>query len=162
MEMKRVLTVEQMRLVSELAYEYFPIYYDYVNPQHVQDYLDKYQSVSAIQAQIDQGFDYRLIFDANTVIGYLGLEIQEEDVNISKIYFHPNHTRKGFGKQTLHWIKEKAVQLHKKQIVLHVMPENKAAIRFYKNNDFVITGERHEEFESGAKEMNYVMVHPLK
>jgi RimJ/RimL family protein N-acetyltransferase len=161
MEFLLVKSSESVQLVSDLAAACFPIYYDYVHPDHVAAYLEKYQSPQAIQQQIQNGSEYYLIFNENKNIGYFGLDFDSTIVHLSKIYLLPSTTGQGFGKKAISWIIDLAKRQKITSIQLKVMLENKRAIRFYENCGFVRTGEYREQFESGEVEVNDVMTYQI-
>ena len=161
MEFLLVKSSESVQLVSDLAAACFPVYYDYVNPDHVAAYLEKYQSVKAIESQIKKGSDYYLIYHKEQTIGYFGLDFDETTVHLSKIYLLPSTTGQGVGKKAISWIIDLAKKQKRTSIQLKVMIENKRAIRFYEYCGFVRTGEYRELFESGEVEVNDVMTYQI-
>ena len=158
MEIVKVVAVESIKEVSQLAYKLFPIYYDYINPKHVKDYLDRYQSEDALNHQLNDNFVYYLVKDDDQKsIGYIGLEQLSDKVQLSKLYLDPEKRGKGMGRQLMNWIKDWTKSKSLGQIDLYVMQENKPAIQFYLKEGFEITGEFLEKFDSGEVEYNHIM-----
>lgn len=161
MEITEVISNKQIEMVSRLAYAYFPVYYANVNPKHVQDYLDRYQSVGALTHQVKNNFAYYLVHSEGEAIGYIGLEELEDKIQLSKIYLDPKQRGKGVGHKLMDWIKNWTKNRGHKRIDLYVMQDNPSAIQFYKKQGFSIVGEFQEKFDSGEVEYNHIMSYQL-
>ena len=90
-------------------------------------------AVRAIQEQIDNGFEYYLMYDKNTAIGYLGLQIDKMPFKmvLSKLYILKDKRGKGFGSQAIELILNRAAELGITQISLTVNRQNQKTIQFY-------------------------------
>ncbi|MBN8566378.1 MAG: GNAT family N-acetyltransferase [Flavobacteriales bacterium] len=83
-----------------------------------------------------------LIFDENEIVGYailtfvFSFEYQGRIAFLDELYIKKSAQGKGFGKQTLHFIRQEAHKLSLKIIYLEVEPHNHAAQKLYIANDF--------------------------
>ncbi len=162
MNFVKVLTPNEVKVISELAYLLFPIdYAAYVRKSHIKYFLDKYQSESAITEQIESGYEYFIIKNDAATIGYIGFEIKNETLKLSKLYLNSNARGKGLGAQVMQWLKENAIQKHCANIELLVLQENKKAIRFYERLGYRKVDVFEEYFKTGYSEINNKMVQNL-
>ncbi|MDG1915910.1 MAG: GNAT family N-acetyltransferase [Crocinitomix sp.] len=158
MDYKRVLTAEEIKTISELAYLLFPLDYGaYVRKNHINYFLEKYQSEEAIAEQIENGYEYFLLSEKGEVSGYFGFEIMGERLKLSKLYFLVNVRNRGLGHQAMTWLKEYAIEKGCKQLELSVLLENKKAIRFYERLGYRTAGIYEVQFKTGYSETNYRM-----
>lgn len=83
-----------------------------------------------------------LILNENEIVGYIILtfvfsfEYQGKIAFLDELYIKKSNQGKGFGKQTLNFIREEAHKLSLKIIYLEVEPHNNAAQKLYIANDF--------------------------
>jgi ribosomal protein S18 acetylase RimI-like enzyme len=83
-----------------------------------------------------------LILNENEFVGYVILtfvfsfEYQGKIAFLDELYIKNTAQGKGFGKQTLHFIRQEAHKLSLKIIYLEVEPHNHAAQKLYIANDF--------------------------
>jgi putative acetyltransferase len=94
---------------------------------------------------INRGGTFDLIEDANgNLLGTVGLyPMNETTVELRKMYFSKDLRGKGFGKQTLSRIIEKAKELGFQKIYLETASPLVEAIHLYKKFGFQSTCERH-------------------
>lgn len=83
-----------------------------------------------------------LIFDENVIVGYailtfvFSFEYQGRIAFLDELFIKKTAQGKGFGKQTLNFIRQEAHKLSLKIIYLEVEPHNHAAQKLYIANDF--------------------------
>ena len=159
---KNVTTDAEIQLVSKLAYELFPLDYgDYVRKEHIDYFLDEYQSESAIKNQINEGFEYFLFLHDGEVMGYVGIEIADYKIELSKIYVCQDKRGLGMGEQAMNWLEIYAKDTGARTFELLVLEKNVKAIKFYKRLGFEV-GEKFEHtFFTGYTEVNLRMVKEL-
>lgn len=82
-------------------------------------------------------------------------------MELQKIYVHPNYQGQGIGYQLLHTVTSLALELKPDYIWLDTHISNAVAIRFYERNGFVKTGRHY--FTIGNQTFEYhVMCLPVK
>lgn len=83
-----------------------------------------------------------LILNEDEIVGYViftfvfSFEYQGKIAFLDELYIRKSAQGKGFGKQTLHFIRQEAHKLSLKIIYLEVEPHNHAAQKLYIANDF--------------------------
>lgn len=91
---------------------------------------------------------YKLMLD-DQIIGYCGLWIIFEDVQITTISVHPDYQGKGYGDKMMEFIINYVKELGCRNITLEVRVSNNKAINFYKKHQFEIVGLRKQYYEDG-------------
>lgn len=96
-------------------------------------------------AYINRGGVFEILEDADgNLLGTVGLyPINDEKVELRKMYFDKTLRGRGFGKKTLRRMIEKATVLGFKQIYLETAGVLKEAVGLYKSFGFQATAERH-------------------
>lgn len=113
---------------------YIPI----IGQAQVDYMLAKYQSPEAIRQQIADGRKYEIIIGPDDEpLGYLGHDVSESRLFLSKLYILPYAQRRGLGR----WALAELCQRHPEfDIHLTVNKQNHSAIAFYAQNGFVLSG----------------------
>lgn len=113
---------------------YMPI----IGKAQVEYMLGKYQSPESIREQIADGRQYEMIIGSDgEPFGYLGYDVSESRLFLSKLYILPHLQGRGVGR----WALGKLCQRHlDHDIHLTVNKQNHSAINFYKRNGFLNCG----------------------
>jgi GNAT superfamily N-acetyltransferase len=99
--------------VAELAAEIWEEYYvPIIGRAQVEYMVAKFQSASAMQAQIDGGYEYFAVRCGEQLIGYFAIQCEAEAKRlfISKFYLHKSSRGTGTGRRCLEFIEELARQ----------------------------------------------------
>jgi diamine N-acetyltransferase len=147
--------------IEILAYEIIPEFYvDVIPHDHNVFFVNKFQSVKAIEEQLKNGYEYYLIKGADIFIGYFGLQISVKDSHmfLSKLYLLKEHRGLGFGTKAMDFILERAKKLNLTQIILTVNRKNEKTIELYKKYGFSITKDLVNTFENGHTILDYEIV----
>ncbi|MBD5508687.1 MAG: GNAT family N-acetyltransferase [Lachnospiraceae bacterium] len=86
----------------------------------------------------NDNIQYYLVSDNDNAIGIVKLMTEDNICEVSSIYFLKEHRNKGYGTETINYLKKK---YHDNRIVLWVLENNVKARKFYKKNQFMETGE---------------------
>ena len=135
-----VKTPAEIEGVAALAHEIWNSHYVPIIGQEQVDYmLEIFQSVSAITAQIANGYDYYLVTDRGRRIGYFALvpNPADESMLLSKIYIHPTYQGRGLGKEVLAFTERQCVMRGLRTLWLTVNRNNANSIAFYMRMGFV-------------------------
>lgn len=155
------ITPNQLAKIQALAYKIMPDYYDGLIPrEHNLYFLEKYQTVYALQQQLANGAEYYFITTSqNHTVGYLALEpnAAEGHTLLSKLYLLKAHRGKGYGTLAINFSIARATAIGLPTLQLSVIQNNPDSIRFYHRHGFTITGEIIRSFETGYRIPNYIM-----
>ena len=146
--------------IEKLAFEIIPEFYSDVIPHdHNVFFVQKFQTVKAIQEQLDNGYEYYLIYDNNKAIGYIGIQIDKANLKmtLSKLYILKDERGKGFGTKAIDLIFNLVEELKIAQISLTVNRQNKKTIQLYQKHGFNITKDLTNRFENGHVILDYEM-----
>jgi RimJ/RimL family protein N-acetyltransferase len=131
--------VEVAELAAVIWNEYFPAI---IGQAQVDYMVDKFQSKTAIQAQIDDGYVYYLIRLGHTNAGYVGVIHQPRlgRMQISKFYILKAYRGRGLARQLLAGIMPIAAAQGYGCLYLTVNKYNADTISIYERLGFVKTG----------------------
>jgi ribosomal protein S18 acetylase RimI-like enzyme len=138
------------QLLSDLAKKIYVPHYPYLWEEGGVDwYINEYAyPFTKIAVELKDPNNVHFIAYLNKeAIGYLKININTatksiDPVNtleLERIYIDINCIQKGVGSQMMHFVKQLALTLHKKEIVLKAMDSAEKALQFYKKNGFKIT-----------------------
>jgi ribosomal protein S18 acetylase RimI-like enzyme len=157
-EIKPAHTIEQFKEIEKLAWKIMPDFYGpYIPQSHITFFLEKYQTVKAIQEQINNGFEYYLIQNSVDSAGYLSIQANGPVLLLSKLYLLEEFRGKGLGKMAMGFILTRAKELSTLKTELIVNRKNMETIEFYKKWGFTITELLVNKFENGHSEEDYKM-----
>jgi ribosomal protein S18 acetylase RimI-like enzyme len=89
-----------------------------------------------------------LLYDGATLVGYIVLtigfsfEFHGHDAFIDELYIHPSHRRRGYGRQAVAFVEQKAREMGVHAIHLEVDDGNDPAFELYRRTGF----EDHDRF----------------
>ncbi len=132
------LKSEDISTVQQLAREiweehYFPI----IGQQQIDYMLDLFYSTEKIQKELEDGVFWEILYLENEAIGYLVCEVEEENIQLSKLYLKSKVRGKGLGKFLIDRSKEIAKENNKNSIRLNVNKNNTQSIAFYERVGFL-------------------------
>jgi RimJ/RimL family protein N-acetyltransferase len=161
--MKPVASPGAIETVARLAEEIWNEHYVPIIGQEQVDYMvAKYQSAQAISNQIEnESYIYFLIFAEAKVVGYVGMQIREQELFLSKYYVHRSQRGKGYGKQALDFIRQYARERGLKGISLTVNKFNSNSIAAYEKMGFLNLGPTVADIGNGFIMDDYKMRLPL-
>ena len=160
---KPVENSADIQLVSDLAYQLFPKDYgDYVRAEHIRYFLDEFQTPEVIQEQINGNYTYFLFYEKEELLGYMGICVEENMLELSKIYLLFDKRGRGIGNRVMKWLENYAKENGCNTVELDVLVENKRALGFYKALGFEIKDKFDRHFKTGYSETNYRMIKELQ
>lgn len=137
-EIIQVKTNEQILVVEQLGQEIWHHHYTpIIGVEQVLYMLDKFQSEKAIESQIEQGFEYYLIYENNDPCGYFAIEKREAELFLSKLYVHHKKRGMGLGGYGLSFIENRGIELNCNRLGLTVNKHNLLAIKTYEKKGFI-------------------------
>lgn len=162
--MVRFELVEDGRGIESVAHLAREIWTEHYTPiigqEQVQYMLENFQSVWAINDQIQKGVLYYLLSYMETKAGYLALEPsgQDKQAKLSKIYVRSDLRGLGLGRKALQQAINVCRQLSVEILWLTVNKNNKVAIDFYERTGFIKTGTIVQNIGEGFVMDDYKMV----
>lgn len=132
------LKSEDISTVQQLAREIWEEHYLPIIGQQQIDYmLDLFYSTEKIQKELEEGVYWEILYLENEAIGYLVCEVEEENIQLSKLYLKSKIRGKGLGKFLIDRSKEIAKENNKNSIRLNVNKNNTQSIAFYERVGFL-------------------------
>jgi diamine N-acetyltransferase len=157
---QKATNTNHLQQIELLAYEIIPDFYAEVTPRdHNVFFVEKFQSVPALQQQLDDHYEYYLMMEADKAVGYFGIQILEEEQKIflSKLYLQQAERGKGYGTQAMDLVMQTAGVKNIKKIVLTVNRKNERTINLYRKYGFDISQHLSTTFENGHTILDYEM-----
>lgn len=132
------LKSEDISTVQQLAREIWEEHYLPIIGQQQIDYmLDLFYATEKIQKELEEGVYWEILYLENEAIGYLVCEVEEENIQLSKLYLKSKVRGKGLGKFLIDRSKEIAKENNKNSIRLNVNKNNTQSIAFYERVGFL-------------------------
>lgn len=127
-------------MASEIWNEYFP---PVIGQDQVDYMVDKFQSIDAINKQINSGYDYYFVSEDGHNVGYTGLVGQPDKgaLQISKLYLLKDWRGRGIAGEVLDSISEMALLGGYNKLYLTVNKYNHLAISTYEKYGFTRSGD---------------------
>jgi len=119
--------------------------------------LDKFQSVSTMRDQINQGYQYFLINFNDNAVGYLSFEKRENILFLSKIYLLKSERGKGIGRKAMEFVTSVSKGSKCTKVALTVNRFNRNSIRAYESAGFEKKGELVQDIGNGFVMDDYLM-----
>lgn len=138
---KQVHSTSDIEKITVLAHKIWNRHYVPIIGQEQVDYmLDKFQDTEAIQHQIENGYEYYIIYHQDNPCGYLALvpNIVAQNMMISKIYVDSDFRGLNLGSKLLCYSIEKAKERELKLMWLTVNKNNTKSIEWYQKKGFSI------------------------
>ncbi|WP_452598992.1 GNAT family N-acetyltransferase [Pontimicrobium sp. MEBiC01747] len=148
------ITPNQFELVFNLSKEIWNNNYrDMITQGQIDYMLNLMYNPEQLQKDLNEGYQWELIYHNNNLIGYLAYVIKEDNrVFLSKIYLKTEVQGLGLGKLALNRVKNYAKTNNCTAVYLTVNRGNEKGVRAYKRSGFKIIGE--DDFDIGN---GYVM-----
>jgi GNAT superfamily N-acetyltransferase len=153
--------LNDVKIIQEITNITWPITYGDILAKEQLDYmLDLIYSDEALSRQIQNKEQlFYLISDAESTIGFIGIEHNyknEPITKIHKIYLLPETQGKGYGKKVFEFIEKLALENNSTALLLNVNRFN-TALNFYKKLGFEIKETVDIEIGNGYLMEDYVM-----
>jgi len=156
---KKVDQQNQIQKIADFAKQVFHETYDDFTPyDFVEEYLNTYQSATAITKQLkEEKYHYFLLNNKDTDCGYLALKHTNKQLILSKLYILHEFRNKKIGQQALAFVNEFSFKKNITTIELEVSIENKKAINFYKKDGFKIINTLISHHDDGTEVKDFQM-----
>ncbi len=159
MKMVKVKGSNDLDNIETLAREIWEEHYTpIIGEAQVAYMLDKFQSAAAMQKQLKEGYEYFMISDGETMVGYLAFIEEPQGLFLSKVYVHSSARGKGLGKAAIEFVKAEAQNRGLSKIRLTVNKYNHNSITAYLKMGFEKTRELVMDIGEGYVMDDYEMV----
>lgn len=161
-QIKKALTSEDFQTIEQLAREIFPGVYASMPSSHVLFFIKSFQTEKAIAQQIaTEDYQYFLLHLHQKVAGYLGVQLLENRLHLSKLYILSDYRGQKIGKAAMEFVDELAHANQCKIIDLYVNRHNEDTIKIYEKTGYVIEALVPHTYDNGHVEEDYKMVKTL-
>jgi ribosomal protein S18 acetylase RimI-like enzyme len=143
------------QLAKEIWEEYYPTI---ITQEQIQYMINTFQSVEAIENQMQEGMQYYLAVSGEDEIGYLAYAAEKDcSLFLSKIYIKRNFRNRGKGREMFAFILGQAQKQKLKTVRLTVNKNNTASVEKYLKMGFSITDSVVKDIGNGFYMDDYVM-----
>ena len=157
-ELKKVKSETEVTVVADLARI---ILHEFYHPQmpkaHIDFFISEYQTAEKIEKQIENNFEYYLIYRNVKPIGYLGLETKSDYLVLSKLYILDSERRSNIGAAAIELSKQRLAEQKFNKMELFVNHLNGMAIKFYEKHGFFTIKSVVHTYDSGQSETDILM-----
>ncbi len=130
---------EVVKIAREIWREHYP---PIIGIEQVEYMLENIHSKDTITVELTQdNYAYYLIKNNNEIVGYIGIQLKEDDLFLSKIYIRSSERGNGVGKASMNFIKDLAQKNKMNKISLTVNKNNTESIAAYYRLGFIKTGD---------------------
>ncbi|WP_221076611.1 GNAT family N-acetyltransferase [Agarivorans aestuarii] len=155
----QVSNQHDIQQLTELAREIWLEHYTpIIGVEQVEYMLSTFHSATRVAEQIEtEQYYYYLLQSEGENLGYLGVQRQEQQLFLSKIYVHSRFRGRGFAKQAMNFAKQLANEFGLQQITLTVNRHNHDSIAAYQKMGFVKVAEQCTDIGQGYVMDDWVM-----
>lgn len=159
MECKKVITAEERNQLAFIADEIWHEYFVCILTNEQIDYMvEKFQSVHAITNQIqNQGYEYYLLVQDGTDIGYIGIRPEDDALFLSKLYIKKDFRGNGYASKAFDFLVNICWDRKLNHIWLTVNRFNEHTITVYQKKGFAIIRSQVTDIGNGFVMDDYVM-----
>jgi diamine N-acetyltransferase len=140
----KVKSSSDIDIICSLANEIWHEHYaSIISTTQINYMLDTFQSPNAVQKQLLAGFQYFIIIEDDSPIGYISTLANQakSELFLSKFYLLKKFRGRGFGKLSMDRVVQMALAQKLNSIYLTVNNQNLTAIHFYQKMGFKIMAE---------------------
>ncbi len=147
--------LELARLAEEIWREY---YISIITIEQIDYMINQFQSVPAIELQIQQGYEYYLIRYLNRSVGYLSVKVEpSRKLFLSKFYIGKEYRGRGYASLTMAFLKRLCAERELSHIWLTVNRHNEPSIKIYEKMGFKIEREQVADIGNGFVMDDFIM-----
>ena len=156
---KQVNKTNEFETIEKLAdtiwrEHYIPI----VGKPQIDYMLAKFQSVTAMNEHVANGYEYYTVFYKELPVGYLSIKQESQYLFLSKIYVLSVYRGKGIGKTMINFIEDKAKTYNLNKIRLTVNRYNTNSVKAYEKMGFKNKREVVQDIGNGFVMDDYEMI----
>lgn len=142
------------RLAHTIWHSHYP---GIITVEQIEFMLNKMYSAVQIAKEIDEGYNWVLVFDEQQPVGFLSFNYENSKVKLNKLYILVTFHKKGIGQLALEYVKNEAKRLGANKLYLTVNKQNTKAIQAYNRAGFSIEQEVVTEIGNGYVMDDHIM-----
>ncbi|MBQ9124701.1 MAG: GNAT family N-acetyltransferase [Acholeplasmatales bacterium] len=147
-------TKDELKQIEFMASIIWPIAYkDILSADQIKYMLNKYLTLDAILANIDDGYTYVIIHDEDNKMGFMSYKLMDTQCFLSKLYILPNFQNQGIARKAIEYL-----QAFKLPITLTVNKHNDNAYQKYLHMGFTVYDSVVTDIGNGYVMDDYCMV----
>ena len=140
---------EVVKIAREIWREHYP---PIIGIEQVEYMLENFHSKHAITVEITRdNYAYYLIKNNYEIVGYIGIQLKQDYLFLSKLYIRSSERDHGVGKASMRFIKDLAQEYNVNRISLTVNKNNTGSIAAYYRLGFIKTGDICVDIGGGYK-----------
>ncbi|GAA0615848.1 spermidine/spermine N(1)-acetyltransferase [Virgibacillus siamensis] len=162
---------EDVKTLQEISYNTFHETFSHMNSEkNMNAYLENAFNTKRLEEEISNPYStFFLIYCNEVLAGYLKVNVngaqtedmEEEALEIERIYIKKEFQKNGLGKDLLNKALKVAKDQNKKKIWLGVWENNVVAIHFYHKMGFVKTGT-HSFYMGDEQQTDFIMMKTIE
>ncbi len=170
--LKNNLTIRQLSLtdaeaLANLALRAYQDHYLHLWLDGGEWYMNRCFTNAQLATELaDPNSRFYFISDAGEAVGFLKInldkplptDLSQQAMELERIYFLGSATGKGLGRFTVDFVVRLAQEQNKPCIWLKAMDSSEAALNFYRQNGFVVTGTERLTFATMKPELRGMLV----
>lgn len=158
MNIREVFSEADVRRLAKVAREVWrEANVSFCTPEQVEYMIEKYQSFEAISGQLVHGYRYFLIEEEGEILGYYGVQQQNERLFLSKFYILKQNRGRGLFSIGLDHMCTLCREGSMSAIYLTVNRNNTHAYEVYLAKGFKVIAEEDNPIGEGFEMNDYIM-----
>ena len=151
---KDILTIQQ--LAHTIWYNH---YTTIISEEQIEYMLNLMYSTKTISKEIQHGYFWYLIMENSQPIGFISFHFENDDtkMKLEKLYTLVSHHGKGYGQESLNFVKDSSKKMDAQILCLRVNKQNTKAINAYIKAGFTIEREDTADIGNGYVMDDYIM-----
>ena len=152
--------IRRMTKVAEVVWREANV--SFCTPEQVEYMIEKFQSFEAISGQLVHGYRYFLIEEDGEILGYFGVQPQDERLFLSKFYILKQNRGRGLFSVGLDYMCALCREGEMGAIYLTVNRNNRHAYEVYLAKGFKVIAEECADIGFGFVMDDYIMEKEVK
>lgn len=141
-------------LATKIWHEFFP---KILTTDQIDYMVEKFQSAPAMREQLRGGYRYYAVRQDDEMIGYIGVQPQDERLFLSKLYLRKDCRGHGYGRQMIDFVAALARELGKTAVYLTVNRYNDSSIAVYRKVGFAVIDQTVTDIGHGYVMDDFIM-----
>lgn len=157
-EIKRCKDDNQIEEIAVLAKVIWNEYFQGIITQEQIDYMvEMNQSYHAIHKAVrEANYTYFMVYEDETLVGYMGVQPQDKRLFLSKFYIHKDARGKGYGTCLMNQAKSFCQEQHLNSIYLTCNKYNDNSLNLYKHYGFEVIDSVETDIGNGFIMDDYI------